>query len=393
MEGKKQKIKMKKSILFLLLVFIFCFPWQIEAQDNFQQNIIIVKARVTEIVSTGTESAGDLNDSRTSPTQDIKVMIEEGKDAGKLVELTNDYVMLNVGDLFYLNETPNPDGTVSYNVNAPYRLNTLFLFFVIFLILVFLFGGAQGMRGLISLGSSLVLIVFVLVPDILHGFSPIIASLGVASLIIVVGSYITHGFNKTTTAAVIGMIITVVVTGAIAYYAISIAHLTGADENAIYLSTNSSINIDLIGLLFGGIMIGLLGVLYDVAISQAISVEELYKVAPHLGKINIYKRAIRIGKEHIGALVGTLAIAYVGVSLPLILLYAKSSTSIFVTLNQEIFSTEVLRILIGSIGLILAVPITTLLSVYIIIKKKEDGFKENIIEEEEENIKYIGHKH
>lgn len=385
---------MKKIILSLLaVIFLVAFPFQIKAQDASQQNITTVKARVTEIVSTGTEDNGDLNTKSTSPTQDIKAVIDEGEDTGKIVELTNDYVMLNVGDLFYLNETPQPDGTVSYNVNAPYRLNALFLFLIIFLILVFLFGGAQGMRGLISLGGSLVLIVFVLVPSILHGFSPIIASLGIASLIIVVGSYVTHGFNKTTTAAVIGMIITVVVTGAIAYYAINLTHLTGADENAIYLSTNSNITIDLVGLLFGGIMIGLLGVLYDVAISQAISVEELNKVAPHLSRWYVYKRAIRIGKEHIGALVGTLAIAYVGVSLPLILLYSKSTTSIAVTINQEIFSTEILRILISSIGLILAVPITTILAIYIVIKKREGEVNEKTIEEEEEEIEHMGHKH
>ena len=384
---------MKKIILFLLLILIFCFPWQIKAQDNFQQNIITVKARVAEVVSQGQENTEDLNVSKTSPTQDIKAIILEGKDNGKTVELTNDYVMLKTGDLFFLNEMSQPDGTTQYNVNSPYRIGALFFFLIIFLILVFLFGGSQGMRGLVSLAGSLILIVFVLVPGIFSGFSPIIISLGVASLIIIIGSYITHGFNKTTTAAVAGMIITIIITGAIAYYAINVSHLTGADENAIYLSTNSNINIDLVGLLFGGIMIGLLGVLYDVAISQAISVEELHKVAPHLGKMNIYKRAIRIGREHIGALVGTLAIAYVGVSLPLILLYAKSTTSILVTLNQEIFSTEILRILIGSIGLILAVPITTLISVHIIINRKEKDFDEKIIEEEEKHIEHIGHKH
>ncbi len=384
---------MKKIILLLAIIFVIAFPFQINAQGAYQQVITTVKARVTEIVSTGTESSGDLNGSATSPTQDIKALIEEGKDAGKTIEMTNDYVMLNVGDLFYLNETSQPDGTIQYNVNAPYRLGALFFFLVVFLILVFLFGGAQGMRGLLSLGGSLVLIIFVLVPSILHGFSPIIASLGIASLIIIVGSYITHGFNKTTTAAVLGMIITVIITGAIAYYAINLTRLTGADENAIYLSTNSNITINLVGLLFGGILIGLLGVLYDVAISQAISVEELNKVAPHLNRWHVYKRAIRIGKEHIGALVGTLAIAYVGVSLPLILLYSESSTSFAITINQEIFSTEIIRILISSIGLILAVPITTMLAAYIVIKKRGGQVSGKTIEEEEEEIEHLNRKH
>src|SRR6185295_17644680 len=103
--------------------------------------------------------------------------------------------------------------------------------FLVFLVLVFLFGGVQGMRGIISLFGSLLLIVFVLIPGILHGFSPIYASLGIASLIIILGSYITHGFNKTTTVAVIGMVATIALTGALTYYAIHANQLTGADEN------------------------------------------------------------------------------------------------------------------------------------------------------------------
>lgn len=389
---------MKKAILSLLaIVFIIAIPLQIKAQDDSQQNPTIVKAKVTEIVSQGTENSnpftGPDHPVKEVQVQDIRAIILEGKDTGKVVELTNDYDMFKVGDDFYMSENPQPDGTTQYNVNAPYRINSLFSLFLIFLVLVFLFGGIQGMRGMISLSGSLLLIVFVLIPGILHGFSPIIASLGVASLIIVFGSYITHGFNKTTTSAIVGMIITIIFTGALAYYAIGANHLTGADENAYYLNMNSQNDIDLIGLLFGGIMIGLLGVLYDVAISQAISVEELHKVAPHLSRWTIYKRAIRIGKEHIGALVGMLAIAYVAVALPLILLYTKTNFPLLITINQEIFATEIVRILVSSIGLILAVPITTILAIYIIIKKKEGDSNEEMIKAEEEKIEHFSHTH
>ena len=122
----------------------------------------------------------------------------------------------------------------------------------------------------------------------------------------------------------------------------------------------------MVGLLFGGIMIGLLGVLYDIAIGQAIAVEELLSAGPHLSRIDIYKRGIRIGREHIGALVNTLAIAYVGASLPLLLLIQSSTTSLPFMLNSELFATELIRILIGSIGLILGVPITTFIASYML---------------------------
>ena len=106
-------------------------------------------------------------------------------------------------------------------------------------------------------------------------------------------------------------------------------------------------------------MLGLLGVLYDIAIGQAIAVEELFSAGKHLTRSQVYKRGIRIGREHIGALVNTLAIAYVGVSLPLLLLVQNSTTGVLFIINSEIFSIEIIRILLGSIGLILCVPITT----------------------------------
>src|SRR6185503_14380609 len=141
-----------------------------------------------------------------------------------------------------------------------------------------------------------------------------------------------------------------------AYLAVHFSNFSGYDnEEAMYLNLNARGQIDLIGILIGGMMIGFLGVLYDVAIGQAISVEELHHIAPHIERKTIFKRAIRIGREHIGALVNTLAIAYVGASLPLLLLFSTPPVDVGMILNRELFATEVLRILIGSIGLVLAV--------------------------------------
>jgi uncharacterized membrane protein len=197
-------------------------------------------------------------------------------------------------------------------------------------------------------------------------------SIGVSSLIIIVGSYITHGLSRTTSAAVIGMITTIIFTGLLAYAAVTFTRLSGYNsEEAVYLHFNTHGIVDFQGLLLGGIMIGLLGVLYDIAIGQAIAVEELYHAGgAQLSRKMVYKRAIRIGREHIGALVNTLAIAYVGLSLPLLLLYYTSTADYHITLNQEIFATEIIRTMIGSIGLILAVPITTMIAVFMIIKHK-----------------------
>jgi uncharacterized membrane protein len=133
--------------------------------------------------------------------------------------------------------------------------------------------------------------------------------------------------------------------------------------------------------------------MYDAAIGQAVSVEELHRVAPHISRKTIYARAIRIGREHIGALVNTLAIAYVGASLPLLLLFYASAESASVIINREIFATEVVRSLVGSIGLILAVPVTTLISVWMLVKKSDAPADPKTLREESEALEHAGHHH
>ena len=200
---------------------------------------------------------------------------------------------------------------------------------------------------------------------------------------IILGSYITHGFNKVTTSAVIGMVVTILFTGLLALISIHGAKLSGfSNEEAVYLNMNTNGSIDFAGLLLGGIIIGLLGVLYDAAIGQAVAVDELHQVGPHLSRTVIFRRALRIGREHIGALVNILAIAYVGASLPLPLLFYQSGADFSLTINSEIFATEIVRAMVGSIGLILAVPITTLIAVVILIRKTEPLSREKTKEEE-----------
>lgn len=386
-----------KYFFLSILVLVTFFPISLFANVLIQDEVTIAKAKVLE-VSNQTEKIIPWNDTKIS-VQTLKVKILEGNDKGKEISFDNDYVMLDVGDKFYLSYTISSEGREFYSVHDPDRVPVLFFFAILFVVLVLILGGIQGFRGLLSLALSLLIIVFVLLPGILTGFSPLLLSIAVSSLIIVLGSYITHGFNKTTSSAVFGMITTVIVTGIMAYFAVYGSHLTGVTgDDAVYLNFNTSGNIDLVGLLMGAIMIGLLGVLYDAAIGQSISVEELHKIAPHISRWEIYKRAIRIGREHIGALVDTLAIAYVGASLPLLLLFYSSSDSNFLMIiNREVFATEIIRILIGSIGLVLAVPITTLIAVYMLIKKDKQSEKKNpseeILQKEKNALEHFEHKH
>lgn len=351
---------------FFAVIALFSAPSSAIGQEVTMDTIQPALARVLEVINEESRRIPGTN--VPSVNQTLRAEIIEGPEKGDIITVENDYFSLKQGDKFYLTHIVNDlDGADWYTVSGPYRLPSLLFFVALFVVTIVLLGGKQGIRGLLSLIGSLFVILYILVPGILDGYSPLLVSIAVSSLIIIFGSYLTHGLNRTTSAAVVGMLITVVLTGALSYLAIAMTSLTGvASEEAVYLNFNTSAGIDLSGLLLGGILIGLLGVLYDIAIGQAIAVEELMRAGKEYTKKHVYTRAIRIGREHIGALVNTLAIAYVGASLPLMLLYATSKTSIFFTINQEIFATEILRTLIGSIGVMLAVPITTMIATFMI---------------------------
>lgn len=356
-----------KTVIFLALLFML--PGTVGAQELVPEQEHIVRAEVVSIVYQETLPIPGTDAEALNQT--IVARIIEGEKRGREVTVENDYIRLSVGETFYLRYLVDIDGTEYYSVADPYRLPVVFGLVGLFVVVVVLFGGIQGIRGLASLIGGLLLIVYLLLPGILQGYSPILVSIAVASLVIGVGSFITHGFNRMTLAAVIGMIGTILFTGFLAWASIYFGRLTGFEsDEAVSLYFNTGGTIDFAGLLLGGILIGLLGVLYDIAIGQAVSVEEIKSAGPGLAAREVYRRAIRIGREHTGALVNSLAIAYVGVSLPLLLLfYNTGSENVLLNINREIFATEIVRTMVGSIGLVLAVPITTLIAVWMLTGK------------------------
>lgn len=379
-----QKKLTTRLVFFLTFVLVFLtHALVVNANTMVADTEVFEKAKVLQVLDAATSSIPGIDLPTVSQT--IKVEVLSGVDEGNIVTFKNDYTQLKVGDVFYArHQTNGLDGTDYWSVSDPYRLDILGYLFIAFVVLLFIFGGKQGVRGLASLVGSIGLIFYVLVPSLYAGYNAILISIFVSSLIIILGSYITHGFNRTTSSAVLGMITTVLMTGAAAYYAIYAARLSGfSSEESTFLHMDTGGSIDMVGLLFGGVVIGLLGVLYDIAIGQAVSVEELYRASDNNSRSSVYKRALRIGREHIGALVNTLAIAYVGASLPLILLVQSATTGVLFILNSEVFATEIVRILIGSIGLVLAVPITTFISCYMLYGKVDKS----------ESVISHGHRH
>lgn len=361
------------SVVRIVFLISLLFTPVVYAQELVTDTVVTMRARVLEIHTTNTEELPGLGIEHTLQTLSAEVL--NGPEQGTVVTIENDYLELAVGDVFYLNHiTSDLDGSDYYLVVERDRGMPLLGLTILFVVVVLLFGGIQGARGLLALLGSFFFIGTLLLPGILHGYSPVLVSIGVASLIVLIGSYVTHGFTKTTSAAVIGMIMTIALTGLLAWGAIEWTALEGwSGEEVTYLNLNARGAIDLAGLLLGGILIGLLGVLYDGAIGQAVSVEELARAGQHLSRREIYLRALRIGREHVGALVNTLAIAYVGAALPLILLfYQVGDLNLGLVINREYVAIEIVRILVGSIGLVLAVPITTAVAVRMLVHDRNE---------------------
>ncbi len=365
---------MKKIFLSFIVLLTLCASINSKAQgvEIIPDKHEYIKAEVIEVKFLETRQ---MFASTTREVFEVTALLKDG--TTEIFE--NDHFKVEVGDKIYVHKRTDIDGSVFYNMDEPVRTPILGLLVLAFIILSIWIGGKQGFKGLLSLVGSVFLLFLILVPAILKGYSPVLVSLCVASVIIVLGSFITHGFNRTTGSAVLGMIETVCGVGVVTLILMKTLFLTGVySEDVVYLMFNTGGLVDVAGLLFAGIMIGLLGILYDVAIGQAIATEELLRADEHMSQRRLIERCMRIGREHIGALINTLAIAYVGASLPLLLLFSTSDSSVLHILNREDISTEIVRILIGSMSIILAVPITTYISVYILKKygipnKKTEG--------------------
>lgn len=327
-------------------------------------------ARVTEVHSTREEILPGTGALTT--IQEISAEITDGPQTGEVVRFDNDYIELKKGQKFFIYYFETTNGERIYSVRDVDRRGPLILLTALFAGVVILFGGKQGVRSLLSLIGSFSVIIFVLLPLLINGYSPVLVSIIIGAVILFVAVFFTHGFNKQSLVAFLGTTIAIILTGILAYVSIRIATLSGffSDDTAfLNISTEGMLNLR--GLLLGGIIIGVLGVLDDIAVTQVAVVAELKSAGKHLGEKEVYKKAIRVGREHVSALVNTLVLAYAGVSLPLLMLFSRSESSFMEIINNEIFATEIVRAIVGSIGLIATVPITTALAVWL-LRSKED---------------------
>lgn len=234
----------------------------------------------------------------------------------------------------------------------------------LFIAAVCAFGGLGAIRSFIGMIASFLVLIFFMIPRILAGDSPLLVALIGSAVIMIVTFILCHGWNKKTMAAFGGTALSLIATGILAFGFSVYARLTGtADEEMLFLlSDYPTLNSG--GILLAGIIIGTLGVLDDITISQASAVFELRGANPRWSARELYRSACRIGADHIAAAVNTLVLAYAGTSLPLLLLLsaAPAGESWWMFINREMIATEIVRTLVGSIGLLAAVPLTTFIA-------------------------------
>ncbi|HLF28520.1 MAG TPA: YibE/F family protein [Anaerolineae bacterium] len=324
-----------------------------------------VQARVIEVIDEGVLDQGGIQ----QPYQQLRLEILEGELAGRAVVVEHGrYSLLGPEALYRAEErvmvlrTQRPDLGDVFIITDAVRLDALALLSLAFVVFILLVARKQGVRSLLGMFVSLVIITQFILPMILAGNDPVLVSIVGAFVQLAVTLYLIYGWTRKTHAAVSGMLFSLIVTGLLAAFFMNLTRLTGQGaEESLFLQASGA-QINLRGLLLGGIIIGALGVLDDITISQASAVTELTQANPTLAPLEVYRRAMNIGRDHIASTVNTLVLAYVGASLPLLLLFSIYPQPFGQVVNREFIAEEIVRTLVGSLGLMASVPITTFLA-------------------------------
>ena len=277
---------------------------------------------------------------------------------------------IGTGDEVAVSFFPDNPPESRYAITDHLRGTELWVLMTAFVLAVLAFGRWRGLSALVGLGFSFAVIVGFVIPAILAGRPPLAVAIVGSSAIVLSVLYLTHGIGRTTTVAVAGTLASLVLTGLLAVLAVGALDLTGAvDDSSVLLA--EIYGVDLRGLLLAGILIGSLGVLDDVTVTQAATVRELATANPGYGVGELYRAATRIGRSHIASVVNTIVLAYAGASLPLLVLVVTLDEPLGTVLTDQLVATELVRSAVGTIGLIAAVPITTLTAAVVATSRRQ----------------------
>ncbi len=363
--------KLIKLTLYSIFTLTLAFPVITKAADNDTFSEFKIPAQVLQVIDQ--QQSTDQGESNLTQTLDLK--IESGIDQNKVVQAKNNnsYVagqrQYRPGDKVFLVSEQNAENKTIFYVYDYNRLSPLLWLFLLFIAVTVMIGRIRGVTSFIGMACSFLIIFYFVLPQILGGANSFLIAIIAALLIVPITFYLSHGLNRKTTAAIIGTMITLIIVGLISTISVETSHMTGSaseEVNTLLLEKPGVINVK--ELLLAGIIISLLGILNDITISQAAIVYKLKEVSPELKFTNIFSKAMDIGRDHIASVVNTLVLVYAGAALPLLLLFLNNPAPFTEIINEEFMAEEILRTLVASIGIVIAVPLTTLITTFIVTK-------------------------
>ncbi|MFD5743801.1 YibE/F family protein [Streptomyces massasporeus] len=337
----------------------------------------VVEVSCKEAGASGVPPTGDTSTAEgSSAVQQEKgtckratIRVDTGDDKGRTfteIVQPDQSRQLHEGQEVVVAYEPSAPKDLQYSVTDINRSLPMGLLAGIFAIAVVVVGRLRGVMALVALAISFMVLNFFILPAILQGSNPLVVAVVGASAIMLIALYLCHGLSARTSVAVLGTLISLLLIGILGSVFIDWAALTGNTDDNTGLIHGLYPTIDMSGLLLAGVIIGSLGVLDDVTVTQTSAVWELHEANPSMGWRGLYRAGIRIGRDHIASVVNTLVLAYAGAALPLLLLFSIAQSSVGTVANSELVAEEIVRTLIGSIGLVASVPVTTALAALVV---------------------------
>lgn len=360
-------------ILIILSKLIFAGGF---LPDKYNKGMGYYKASVIEILEENLQDDQYLEGVQVG-SQTILVEVEDGPFKGKVYEIGNPISRLynlkvNEGSKVivgcYDRNGENVVTLFSYD-----RSNVLYVLIGLFALIVVVIGGVKGVKSLVALVFTLVSCVYLMLPLMLKGVNPILAGIIMAILSISVTLLLVSGKNMKTLTAILGTVSGVVIAGIVAYVFGELAHLSGLTmdnaESLMYIAEDTGLKIR--GLMFTGILVASLGAVMDVAMSISSAIFEIHSVNNRVSMSELFRSAMNIGKDIIGTMTNTLILAFAGGSLSVLILIYSSNMTYNKLINLDVLGIEVIQGLAGSIGIVLAVPITAAIGSYLCKKSKK----------------------
>ncbi|MFF9814604.1 YibE/F family protein [Streptomyces sp. NPDC014006] len=337
----------------------------------------VVEVSCKAVNASGGTPTGDTSTAEGSPAQQqasgackkATVRVDSGKDTGRTfteIVQPDQTRQLHQGEKVVVAYEPSAPRDLQYSVTDVDRRFPMALLAGIFALAVIVVGRMRGVMALVALAISFMVLNFFILPAVLQGENPLVVAVVGSSAIMLIALYLCHGLSARTSVAVLGTLISLLLIGVLGSLFIGWAALTGNTDDNTGLIHGLYPSIDMSGLLLAGVIIGSLGVLDDVTVTQTSAVWELHEANPSMGWRGLYRAGIRIGRDHIASVVNTLVLAYAGAALPLLLLFSIAQSSVGTVANSELVAEEIVRTLVGSIGLVASVPVTTALAALVV---------------------------